>query len=280
MRMRARVVFWAWLAASCGGKQGTFSSDIGVDGVALEEGSLAGTWLGQFQVGSVVDVPVVGPRYGGSSSGRLVKLRWDAGSGTYAAETTWCWAEVFEVEGLQHAFDDAGIARLRQGTATITADHAHGAVNFSRVLDLWGVRDLPDPYDTPLPTHDDYTQAPQSSWVFDEDGDGHPGFTDHMSGTVEGDAYVLVRTIFAPHGVARSPDELVGLVAPERLEQRILDSTSSLWAVQQDALETRQSPDPDPRQSWFQVVRAGEGATCDDVRAARADGRLAAVRPF
>ncbi|MBI5493407.1 MAG: hypothetical protein HY904_00160 [Deltaproteobacteria bacterium] len=281
--MRGRwlpVVLIVASGAACAGRDPTYSSDIGVEAVPVDEGSLAGWWVGQFEAASVVNVPIVGPRNGGSNSGRLVRLTWNAGAGRYDAEMTWCWADVFEVEGVRHAFDDTALARLRVGATTVTAEHDRGAVQFGRVLDLWGVRDMPDPYDTELPTHRNFSSPPQSDWVFDEDQDGHPGVTDHMSGTIDGDAYVVVRTIFSPHGVARTPDQLVGLVAPERIEQRVLDSTAAIWGIQQGAVETRQTPDPDPRASWFQMVRIADGATCSDVRAARADGRLAARRPF
>jgi hypothetical protein len=250
-----------------------------VEAVSLTPGELDGTWLGQLELSTIIELPVVGSRTGGANSGRLLTLRWDQAAETYHVRMTWCWADVFEVEGVSNRFDDVALAALEVlGAATV--DHPRGRLRTERVLDIWGLRHMPDPFNDPVPTRDNYRTPPQRDWVWDQDGDGHPGVTVHMSGTVRGDGYVVARTVFRLEGVARSPDEVVGLYRAESTVQRMLDSTISVMGVNQSQVESSERPDPNPKNSWFQMVRGADDATCDDVREARADGRLASRRPF
>ena len=39
-------------------------------------------------------------------------------------------------------------------------------------------------------------------------------------------------------------------------------------------------PDPDPLASWFDMLRLKSGASCEDLAAAIADGKLTKTRPF
>lgn len=71
----------------------------------------------------------------------------------------------------------------------------------------------------------------------------------------------------------------MGLVRTDRLQQNLLDSTINV-AGQNYAGETKQRPDDDPKNSWFQMVRVPDGSTCEEAKAARADGRLSLRRPF
>ncbi len=114
--------------------------------------------------------------------------------------------------------------------------------------------------------------------MLDEDGDSQPGVTVHISGNFNGEGYIVNRAVFALRGVIKSQDEMLGLIEASTLEQKLLDSTIRIGGM--SAGDTDQVPDPDPKASWFQMIRGRDGATCDDVKAARADGRLPSRRPF
>ena len=129
---------------------------------------------------------------------------------------------------------------------------------------------------TPLPDRDNYMQAPQSDFMLDEDGDTKPGGTVHISGNFNGEGYIVNRAVFKMDGVVNSGDELLGLLQQDNVQQKLLDSTIRIGG--QSAGDTEQVPDPDPKASWFQLVRGVEGATCAEVLAAK--GQQLGRRPF
>ncbi len=260
------------------GREGRYSKEIGVPGVATTPGALAGTWYGQLEFASRINLPVVGWENAGANGGRLITLRWDAAAGQYIWENRWCWDDVFEVQGTRNSFTDEALSRLRVAEIPVLVDAETGDLSTNRIVDLWGVQNLPDPATTPLPNKDSYQSQPQSDWMLDEDGDGNPGVTVHIEGNFSGTGFIVNRAVFALRGVVKSPDELVGLIEASTLEQKLLDSTIRIGGM--SAGDTDQVPDPDPRASWFQMVRGRDGATCDDVKAARSEGRLPTRRPF
>lgn len=253
-----------------------YSADIGVDGVVLEPAQLEGRWLVQKEFGTVVYLPIVGRRNAGARSGQVADIVYVEQAGHYRVTLHWCWNDVYEVEGTQTRFDDATMQSLRDQEVTFDVDHARGEFTSSTVVDLWGLQNLPDPQNTPLPTKDNHQSPPQSDWVLDEDQDGHPGVTAHVSGVFDGDVYVIDRTVHGMTGVARTQHELLGLLPVSKIQENLLGGTMD---VPGDG-STRQEPDPDPKVSWFQMVRTLDTATCDDAQAARADGRFATRRPF
>ena len=58
-------------------------------------------------------------------------------------------------------------------------------------------------------------------------------------------------------------------------EQVTLDSTNSL--VNESITK---DPHPNPKESWFEEIRIDDGADCDEVEAAIADGRITRLNPF
>jgi hypothetical protein len=254
----------------------TYSSDIGIPGVPVAPGELAGTWYGQMEFATIITLPLVGAQNAGANGGRLLTITWDAARETYVVENRWCWDDVFEVQGTQNSFTNEALHALRASRAELHVDGETGHVWMDQVVDLWGVQNLPDPANTPLPNKDSYQNSPQSDWMLDEDSDGHPGVTVHIAGNFNGEGYIVNRSVFAPDGVARSVNDLVGLLKVSVVEQKLLDSTVRIAG--QTAGDTDQVPDPDPKASWFQMVRGRDGATCDDVLAAK--GNSLGRRPF
>jgi hypothetical protein len=104
--------------------------------------------------------------------------------------------------------------------------------------------------------------------------DGHPGVTAHMQGAINADAYVVARSVYTMDGAVLSEDHVQGLARPQRSEQHTVDGTNRLVVG-----ENVTRSDADPTQTWFDAVRIPV-ATCDEVRTAFADGRLARRRPF
>ena len=72
--------------AACTPEQKTYSSDIGVTPVPLNEGELAGTWVGQLEWATVVDTGIVGERNAGANGGRIINIRWDSANEVYSIE--------------------------------------------------------------------------------------------------------------------------------------------------------------------------------------------------
>ncbi|MBI5494048.1 MAG: hypothetical protein HY904_03415 [Deltaproteobacteria bacterium] len=264
------------LCAACGPR--AYSSDIGVPGVPLEEGQLAGTWYGQIEFATIIRLPVFGNRNAGANGGRLLEITWHPDERVYRMVARWCWDDVFEVEGTHNTFTDETLHKLRPSTLILRVDDAKGELLADKYVDLWGVQNLPDPEHTDLPNKDNYQRDPQRSWMLDEDEDGQPGVTVHVSGSFNGEGHIVNRSVFSLDGVARTVDELIGLVPTEKAEQKMLDSNIRLAG--QSAGDTDQRPDPDPKASWFQFIRGSAGATCADVLAARDRGALSYRRPF
>ncbi|MEW5847655.1 MAG: hypothetical protein AB2A00_02535 [Myxococcota bacterium] len=250
--------------------------DTGLVGVSVPEGSLAGTWGVVIEWATVVTVPILGDRNGGSQGSRIWKRTWDAASKTYQDEFRWCTDDIFEVEGTRSVVSDATLAKLAAVTLTSTANHEQGEYTTNTVIDLWGVRNLPDPVETELPKKDNYQTPPQSDWMWDEDDDGNPGVTVKLTGSISADAYLVSRSVYRLEGTVLSTDHIQGLARSQKTNQHTVKATNSLAEG-----ESKTRPDTsNPKASWFDMVRLGDNATCDDVRAALADGRLATRQPF
>lgn len=269
--------------ASCGSPppipllQPHYSADIGVPGVTLEPGQLAGTWAMQVEFATIINLPLFGNRNSGSNGGRLGQISWDGSS--YHLSMTWCWDEVFEVEGTRNNFADDRLALIAPVEGGPTVQDDIGDFHSGDLLDLWGLHNMPDPVNSPMPTDQNHTNPPQSDWVFDEDQDGHTAVTSNVSGSINGEAYLINRALFALKGVARTTNELLGLVEQRKIEQTILESTIQLPGGSQTGASDLRA-DPNPKASWFQAVRIGDGLGCNEVRAARDDERLSRRRPF
>jgi hypothetical protein len=257
----------------------TYSSDIGVPGVPLDEGELAGVWASQLEFATIITVPIFGDRNSGTNGGRLMTVTWDGAAKKYRLTFKWCWDTIYEVEGTRNTIPDANLDRLRSINGDGDVNHDAGHFRAYRLLDLWGLQNMPDPYNTPLPGVDNYKQSPQSDWVYDEDMDGKVGVTSVISGSADGEAYFINRGVFTLNGVAKTKTELLGLLEQETVEQVVLESTVNLPG----GLSTGRSEvraEEDPKESWFQAVKLGSTGTCQDVKDAKADGRLSSGRPF
>ncbi len=266
----------ALAGSGCGGpKPGEYDEETGLQGIAVRDGALAGTWAQRTVFGTMVTVPILGRRESGGGSTRLVERTWDAQARRYRERFVRCTNDVTETDGTRTIIRDETLARILPGHYESGADHVAGAWQSEDLIDVWGLRGLPDMRTTPLPNSDNFRDAPMRDWVWDEDEDGHPGVTVLMRGTISANLYVIKRNIYAFDGTVLSEDRVQGLVRQSLAESNPLESTVS-WLEREGATE----PHPDPLVSWFDMVRLPDGAGCDEVRAADADGRLSRTRPF
>ncbi len=264
------------LSGACGppGK-GEVSAATGLVGLPVGKGSLAGTWAQTVLFSTIVAVPVLGDRDGGGRSTRLVTRRWLPAEERYEESFVRCTNQIFDVEGARTIVLPHTLAKIAPVVHSSQATHGAGGYQSDPVLELWGVRDLPEPFETPLPTPDNYTRPPQSDQMWDEDEDEHPGVTVHMRGTISGELYVVKRSVYTFDGTIVEADRIQGLVASTKAESNSVDSTVS-WMKGTGASR----PNEDPLESWFEMIRLVPGASCEAVADAVASGRLSSARPF
>jgi len=280
MKLTSTLVCASLLASCAGpgcpvGPQPHFDDDTGLQGFATEEGSLAGTWGAVVEFALILQIAVVGDRNGGSQGLRLLTRTWDPVRKVYAERFTWCRNEVFEVEGTKSVTTIETLSKLGAVEWETTVNHETGEYKSNTILDLWGLRNMPDPIETPLPNNDNYESPPQSDWVFDEDEDGKPGVTANLVGGLNAELNIVTRSAYVLDGTITSKDKITGLNRVGKNEQSTVKSNNQFAEG-----ESHNRPDPDPKQSWFDQVRLPDGATCADVIAALDDGRLHSRRPF
>ena len=95
-------------------------------------------------------------------------------------------------------------------------------------------------------------------------------------GAVTGEVYAIQRKFVDLAGITLGPDRVLGL-AENRWENLMLANNNPLLDRQD---EGSVEPYPDPKESWFEEVRIGEGSGCDDVLTAVDEGDLSRARPF
>jgi hypothetical protein len=245
-----------------------YDDALGLDGVAVDDGSLAGTFGLQSTAVDQADVPIFGKIDTGGITASLVQRTWRSAdeSDVYDEVITVCGVENFETAGLLTTVPEATLRAIPQGAAVLHVDHATGAYERETYREYWAVRDLPD--------DDDLPEDKSSDVYWDMDDDGNPGTTIVATGLAEGEIYVAQRKTIDQKGVVRSEDESLGLSRVIK-EGVVLDATSDLLKT-----ESARTPHPDPKQSWFIEVRLDTDATCDDVIAAQESGALPRRSPI
>ena len=277
--MRAILVLLVVVAAGCGPAAAPFfSSDIGVAAVPVEPGSAAGTFALHTMNVTVVHLPAgLGDKDGGGENFRLVKRSYDAAADSYTQTSSLCGGDNFEVAGVTSSLPESTYRAVAPSPSeTVTVD-AGGKYTARGHLQLWGLRDLPDPYKTALPkTKDEAAVAPWDQRIFDMDGDTNPGITLFVAGLVTGQVYAFQRKTVDLDGVTLSKDRMIGLAK---------NTNEALTIGADNPLVDRQSegsaePNPDPKKSYFEEVRIADTADCDVVMSAKSDGTLSEIRPF
>lgn len=254
-----------------------YDEELGIEGVPVDEGALAGTFALKTRTLTLEEAPVFGEVEGGGTNLRLVTRGYDAAEGVYRQESVLCGGENYEVAGLTQTIPDDTWPKVpRSVLEVVELEHTTGRYVSTGHLQLWGLKDLPEPFDTPLPsTLEEAESEPHASRIYDMEGDGHPGVTILVEGLVNGEVYGIQRKTVELEGVTLGPDEAVGFA--------VLAKESLQLGADNDLLQTgggSSRPFPDPKESWFEELRLDDDAGCDEVLAAEADGRLSRLGPF
>ena len=252
--------------AAAGCAEPFYDSDLGVEGVATDTGSLAGTF---GLKGNGVDQAdtAIGKVDTGGRSFYLSQRTFNAATQVYDELLTVCAVENFETAGLQTTNNPAAIDAIPPVATTITVDHATGAYVRQTFREYWAVEGLDDDDDLPADPEDDV--------YYDSDDDGHPGATVFTQGLVpDGEVYIAQRKTVSATGVVRGVDQSFGLLASVK-EGTVLAANNNLLLTEADRV-----PHPDPKESWWMELRLNDDADCDDVVAARDDDSLPLRRPF
>lgn len=152
--------------------------------------------------------------------------------------------------GVQPHLSQAFIDSLEPNTrpARIVANGDSWTVQIPKMWDVHGVR-LDDPENDDLPEDGDDPR------VFDQDGDGNPGFTLVLEGTLGGKMYLAQRIWDQMEGqLSDGNDQIEGPVQ--------WDSEQSVLEASRRILRSSPTTDPDLERSNFEMVRLDEDLSC------------------
>ena len=195
----------------------------------------------------------------------------------YEQRSRLCGGFNFEVAGVVTSAPESTYLAVAESPAERVTIDAAGAYQQTDHIQLWGLRDLPEPFDTPLPaTKEEALEPPHDDRIFDMDEDGEPGATTFVSGAVEGEVFIIQRKTVTTQGVVLGPDRAIGL-AENTNEVVQLGNTNALLDRQS---EGSAGPHPNPKLSWFEELRLDDDADCEDVMALDADDRFSRTPPF
>jgi hypothetical protein len=256
-----------------------YSADIGVEAIPIEPGQAEGTFALETINTTLVHLPAgLEDQKGGGVNYRLVKRTYDATAEKYDQTSQLCGGFNYPVLGVVTESPESTYRKVPESTQeTVTITDA-GEYSSKGHLQLWGLRDLPDPYDTELPDREHFEDPPWDERIYDMDDDGNPGITLFVGGDLgDGEVYAYQRkTVDLYNGVTLGPDHMIGL-AKNKNEALTLGASSPAFDRQS---EGSSEPHPDPKESWFEEIRLDDDADCDDVLQAAEDGDLSELRPF
>lgn len=269
-----RALPFVLLAAACAPPP-VYDDELGVQAEPAPVGSLAGTFAVKTVNSTLVHAGPFGEQQGGGVNFRLVSRTWR--DPAYAQQSQLCGGFNFPVLDLLITTPESTYRAVAPSEETVVVDHERGTFTETGHIQLWALRDLPDPYTTELPTtKEEAAQEPHASRIFDMDDDGNPGITSFATGPIEGEIYVMQRKTVDLEGVILGADRVLGLAANVN-EALTLGTDNDLLDRQS---EGSAEPWPDKKESWFEQVRLDDGADCDEVMAAVEDGRLSRLSPL
>jgi hypothetical protein len=263
-------------AAACG-PEPVYDDDLGLTAEPIAAGAAAGTFALKTVNTTLVRVPVLGDYAGGGVNYRLVTRTYDEDSNSYAQSSRLCGGYNFEVAGVTTSLPQDTYQAVAPSTAERVTIADDGTYTQTDHVQLWGLRDLPEPLTTALPaTKDEAAQAPHADRIYDMDGDENPGVTAVITGAVGGEVFIIQRKTVQTAGLVQGPDHAIGL-ATNTNEVLQLGNTNPLLDRQS---EGSAEPHPDPKRSWFEEARIADNADCDVVLGAEEAGLLSVVPPF
>ena len=253
--------------AGAGCAEPYYDDNLGVSGVATQEGALAGTFAIESLATDQAEVPIFGKIDTGGVTFALIKREWRADEPSLYDETiTVCDVENFETAGLTTVNTRGTINGIPPSKTVLEVDHATGAFVREPYREFWAVRGLDNDRRFPTDVNDDV--------FYDSDNDGNPGATVETSGLVSGEVYVAQRKTVAHEGVVRGEDNSFGLARVKK-EGIVLDASNDTLKT-----ESPRTPHPDPKRSWWFELRLDDDGSCSDVRLARDNEDLPLRAPF
>lgn len=265
----------ALLAPACAPPEPIYNEVLGLEAIPVEKAALAGRFAMKLVTATTAEFPFLGTQEMGSEIFLLVERTY-LREGAYEQRVKVCGGRIRDTVAMSSEISEAGWRSVPEVLEeNLEVDHERGAYAVRDHLELWALRNLPDPRETPLPADgEEAKKSPHTERIYDADEDGEPGVTMHVSGVIEGDVYFAQRRRLDLEGITLGPDRIVGLNTFS-LEQVILGASNELLNESPD-----QTPHPDPKENWFEEVRLDDDADCDDVMEAVQSERLSRLRPF
>jgi hypothetical protein len=245
--------------------------------VSVEDGALAGAWGVKIALSTVATFPVFGEIDAGGDTYYLTVRTWNEADAAYDVDVQLCGGRTYDTIAGTSTIPHASYQTVTVvEPPVLIIDHARGTYAQNDLLELWALADLPDPWTTELPqTPDEAASEPHASRITDPDEDANPGLTSSLEGAIEGHVYFIQRRV-----VQLDP----GVVVQEGKIQGLVTHATENITVGSDNEVINQSleevPNPDPKKTWFEEVRLGDEADCEDVLAAIEDETISRVQPF
>ncbi len=218
--------------------------------------NLNGSWVMIQEYAEIATLPFAGQV---SRSSTVVQLVTIVQTGSQLAlYDTYCFTEVNDGTPLVSTrIPPAFMHSLRPGLRTAQLIQEPGGLGFiqDEYVEVRGA-DLADPVNDSLPRDGADVR------VRDQDEDGAPGMTVHVSilGLITGETYVVQRVRYVLRGTVSGEDTIRGRIEWET-EQVPLGASTPLLQTEVSAV-----PDPDPAKSRFVLLRADVSATCAELR--------------
>jgi len=241
-----------------------FAAGLQTLGVPTEPGALAGTYARRATSATIVNTVVSGMQTGGGVNWLLSHRTWNADEQFYEQQSELCGGYNFDVASVgtgvrANAYRAIPVSTLE----TVRVDTERGTFLTTDHIQLWAVRDLPDPLTTPMPPDTDTAALPPwDERLYDMDGDGEPGFTLEVSGLLEGEVYLAQRKSVDLAGVV-TLGGTVGFTSTTYSQIILGNNNPVLSNVSQGSAD--EHPERDVR--WFAEVKVDDDMTCDDVLA-------------
>ncbi len=191
----------------------------------------------------------------------LLLLDWTREGTTISWDETLCDLSSTEVFGTVTSFPSAFVAAIPVRSRVATLSSAETGADFSAgpFVDVIGAK-LDNPASDSLPI----SELDPDQW--DQDADGKPGMTVHVSNNFlgEGDVYVAQRANATLTGTVLSDDRIEGSVL---FSQEQMVYGASTWWLE---LETNTIANQDPAYNFFILQAVESGTSCADIVAEQA----------
>jgi len=257
------------------GPEPHYDDAIGLTGVAVAPGALAGTFALKLELITETELPLIGNTIGGGATFVLVERQFDDAAGAYTQTHQLCGGFLKGDVSTSYIPDESWQKVPPTTPPVVETRDADGFVSVKGHLELWGLAGLDNPYTDPIPNDDvEAATEPHKSHIVDMDEDGNPGVTVAVEGIVNGDFFFIQRKVTDLEGVVLSEDRLVGLHQND-FKQTIIGAAN---APVQQGYPTFQHADP--KQTWFEEIRLPDGSGCDAVLDAAESEALSKFRPF